>query len=131
MTTRAQIVTLWLTFLLGILIHSMLAVYPIFYGANLAEPGSTGSMPQDWLWVRLSILLLPLFMMNGVLFIEALWFKWVCLAGSGYVTITNVLHIIEHASENPIEWHQIILMAFLLTSGICLNIVSLKWIRGR
>ena len=70
MTNRQKIITLWTVFLFGMTFHSLLAIMPVFFGADAAIPGSTGSVPDSMMWMSLLIYLLPMSLIVLILFTE-------------------------------------------------------------
>ena len=129
MTNRQKIITLWTVFIFGMVFHSLLAMMPLFFGADIAMPNATGSVPCSMMWMSLLIYLLPIILIVLILFTEKKWFKITNFGFSILITLMNIFHIIEHISETSVQMVQVVLLTFVLISGILLNIVSYKWMK--
>ena len=129
MTNKLKITILWSVFLFGMTFHSLLAIMPIFFGADVAMPDSTGSVPASMMWMSLLIYLIPMILIVLILFTEEKWFKITNFGFSILFTLMNIFHIVGHLSETPVKSVQIVLLTFVLISGILLNIVSYKWMK--
>lgn len=110
--------------------HSLLAMMPLFFGASIAMPGSMGECQPSIMWMSLLIYLLPMLLIVLILFTEKKWFKIINFGFSILFTLMNIFHVIGHISEIPVQMVQVVLLTFVLISGILLNIVSYKWIKG-
>ena len=130
MTNKLKITILWGVFLLGMIFHSLLAIMPIFFGADVAMPDATGSVPASMMWMSLLIYLLPMLLIVLILFTEKKWFKITNFGFSILVTLMNIFHLIGHITGISVQLFQVVLLTFVLVSGILLNIVSYKWIKG-
>ena len=129
MTNRVKIVSLWIIFLFGMAFHSLLAVMPIFFGADVAIPDTTGVVPAGMMWMSLFFYLIPMIIMVIVLFIEAKWNKVTNFVLTLVFTLMNMFHLTEHASTSLVDPRQIVLLTFVLIFGIILNIVSYRWLK--
>ena len=129
MTNKLKITILWSVFLFGMTFHSLLAIMPVFFGAEAAIPGSTGSVPASMMWMSLLIYLIPMILIVLILFTEKKWFKITNFGFSILFTIMNIFHVIGHITEIPVQMVQVVLLTFVLISGILLNIVSYKWMK--
>ena len=129
MTNRVKIVTLWIVFLFGMTFHSLLAVMPIFFGADVAMPEATGVVSAGMMWMALFFYLIPMIVIVMVLFIEAKWNKVTNFIITLVFTAMNIFHLTEHAGTSPVDPCQIVLLTFVLIFGIILNIVSYRWVK--
>lgn len=129
MNNRTKIIILWAIFLFGMTVHTILALIPIFYGVDIAIPEATGKVPSVMLWIMFLSLLIPMILILAVSFIEYVWFRISNFVLSIIFTIMNTYHLIGHAGETPVDPCQIVLLTFVLISGVMLNIVSYRWMR--
>ena len=131
MSNRAKIITLWVVFLFGMTFHSLLAIMPLFWGGSIAmSPEQIAKNPMaSSMWMVLFFFLLPMIITVVTLFIEAKWYKVTNFVLSILFTLMNIYHLIGHFGETPVDPRQIVLLTFVLISGILLNIVSFKWMK--
>ncbi|MCK4226456.1 hypothetical protein KAX29_06160 [candidate division WOR-3 bacterium] len=131
MSNRAKIVTLWIVFLFGMVFHSLLAMMPIFWGESVAmSPELIAKNPiAPMMWMSLFFYLIPMIVIAMVLFIEAKWNKVTNFVFTLVFTLMNIFHIAEHLGTSPVDSCQILLLTFVLISGILLNIVSYRWMK--
>ena len=131
MSNKAKVVTLWVIFLFGMTFHSLLAIMPLFWGQSIAmSPEQIAKNPMaSSMWMVLFFFLLPMIITVVTLFIEAKWYKVTNFVLSILFTLMNIYHLTGHLGESPVDPRQIMLLTFVLISGILLNIVSFKWIK--
>ncbi len=127
-----QISALWTVFLLGLLFHTQLGLMPLFHGIDVAHAHlhdtSSASMSVI-LWLMLGFFLLPAIAILGAVFLNSLQFRRAHFTVTVVYSVMNLLHLIADLQVRPIEWYQIVLMAFLLAIGLLLNIVAFEWMR--
>ena len=128
-SNREKIIILWVVFFLGVTTHMLLAVLPIFFGADIAMPGATGDVPASMVWMMLFLYLLPIVIIALVPFLEAKWFRTSNFSISLLFTLMNIYHPIEHLMQSPVDTRQIVLLTFVLAFSIVLNVVSFKWMK--
>lgn len=125
---QIKIITLWATFLLGLLFHTQLGLMPLFHGQEIAHSHDTSEI--SWiLWLMLGFFILPMFSMIGTVFTQSKQFR----VGHFWLTVIysflNFSHIMADLFFTPIAWFQIALMVVLFFIGILLNIVSFQWMK--
>ncbi len=125
---QTKIITLWTTFLLGLLFHTQLGLMPLFHGQEIAHSHDTSDI--TWiLWLMLLFFLIPMFAMIGTIFTQSKRFRlghfWLTVIYS----VLNFSHITADLFVTPIAWYQILLMVILFVIGLLLNIVSWQWIK--
>ena len=129
---RQQIAALWTVFLLGLLFHTQLGLMPLFHGIDVAHAHlhdtSSASMSLI-LWLMLGFFLLPALAIVGVVLLNSLQFRRAHFTVTVVYSVMNLLHVIADLQVRPIEWHQILLMIFLLGIGLLLNVVGFEWMR--
>ena len=133
MSNKAKVVTLWVIFLFGMTFHSLLAIMPLFWGQSIAmSPEQIAKNPMaSSMWMVLLFFLLPMIIIAVTLFIEAKWYRITNFVFTLLFTMMNIWHLIGHLGETPVDPCQIVLLTFVLLSGVMLNIVSFKWLKGR
>ncbi len=129
MSNRMRVTTLWVVFLFGMTFHAILGVMPIFFGADVAMPDATGETPAGMMLLMLLFFLIPMVAVVMSVFVEAKWYRIANFVLTLAFTLFNAFHLIQHLGEAPVEVHQVLLLAFLLISGVLLNIASYRWMR--
>lgn len=131
MNKRTKIVTLWIVFLFGLTFHTLFAVIPIFGGESVAmsQEMIAKNPMAPMMWMMLFFYLIPMIVMVMVLFIEAKWNKVTNFVLTLVFTLFNIFHIAEHCGETTVDGRQIVLLTFVLISGVFLNIVSFRWMK--
>ena len=125
---RMQVIVLWMVFLVGFTTHTLLAVMPVFFGGDVAIPDAAGSMPASMGWMTLSFFLIPLLLIVGILFSRATWCRFTNLVFAGLFALLNIFHLYEHAVESPVEWTQVVLLAWVLIFSLIQCGVSFRWV---
>ena len=131
MSNRAKIMTLWVIFLFGMTFHSLLAIIPIFWGESVAmsQEQIAKNPIAPMMWVMLFFFLIPMIMVVKTLFIETKWYRITNFVLTLVFTLFNIFHIVEHLGESPLDGRQVVLLLFVLISGVFLNIVSFRWMK--
>jgi uncharacterized protein len=129
LSSQQKIIALWALFLFGMVFHVQLGVMPIFYGQNVAIPGSHGIAPHQDLWLMLGFYVLPMLAILGTLLTESRSFRLVHFGLTIFYSVMNILHIGFDLTVNPIEWYQILLVSVVFIIGIVLNFVALDWFK--
>lgn len=127
MTNRLKVIVLWAIFLFGMAFHSLIALTPIFFGASVAIPDSTGTVPISMMWMSLLFYLIPLILLTAALFVEAKWYTTTNFTISLLLTLMNVFHLFEHFLQAPVDFVQVALLTFVLIASILLNVASFRW----
>ncbi|ACB53426.1 conserved hypothetical protein [Crocosphaera subtropica ATCC 51142] len=127
---QTQIITLWATFLLGLLFHTQLGLMPLFHGQEIAHSHDTSDI-SGILWLMLLFFIIPMFAMIGTLFTQSKQFRvghfWLSIVYS----VLNLSHITADLFVTPIAWYQILLMVILFVIGLLLNLVSWQWMKSK
>ncbi len=131
MSNRTKIVMLWTAFLFGMIFHSLLAMMPLFWGQSVAmtQEQIAAHPITPMMWVVLFFYLVPMIFIVITSLTEAKWNRIANFVFSILFTLMNIWHLIGHAGESPVDGRQILLLTFVLISGIILNIVSYRWIK--
>lgn len=131
MNNRLKVVSLWILFLFGMIFHGNLALMPIFWAKSVAmsEELIAANPMAPMLWMMLMIWLIPMIIIAVTLFIKAKWYRITNFVFTILFSLMNIWHLTGHAKESPVDFRQVVLLTFVLISGIFLNIVSFKWIK--
>lgn len=129
MTNRLKVIVLWTIFLFGMVFHSLLALMPLFFGASVAMPDVTGTVPASMMWMALAFYLLPMIFIAATLFLKSSWYKITNFVLSVLFLLMNIFHLFEHFSQTTIDFVQITLLTFVLLASILLNIAAFKWMK--
>ena len=133
MTNRIKVVTLWIIFLFGMILHSLLGIFPLLWGESISmsqEQIAKNPMGSS-MWMMLFFFLIPMIIVLLTSFIEAKWYRITNFVFTLLFTLMNIWHLFGHLGENPIDPRQIVLLTFVFISGVMLNIVSFKWFKER
>ncbi len=133
MTNKMKVVTLWVIFLFGMILHSLLGIFPLFWGESISmsQEQIAKNPMQSSLYMMLFFFLIPMIIIVLTSFLETKWYRITNFVFSLLFSLMNVFHLFEHLGESPVDLHQIVLLTFVLISGIMLNIVSFKWLKER
>jgi hypothetical protein len=131
MNNRIKVIMLWGVFLFGMTFHTLLAIMPVFWGQSVAmTQEQIASNPMaPMMWMMLFFLLFPMITIVLTIFTEAKWCRITNFVLSLLFTLLNIWHLIGHLGESPVDPCQIVLLAFVLISGILLNIFSFRWMK--
>ena len=126
MKNQAKIIVLWGIILIGLIIHALIEMMPLFFGQSIAMPDATGTMPDQMAWMMLLFFLLPMVCIVGVLFCSSNWIKITNLLLAALFMLLNLVHFI---SDGLIAGSalQSVLLIFVLFSSVLLFIASLRW----
>lgn len=131
MNNRIKVIMLWGVFLFGMISHTLLAVMPVFWGQSVAmtQEQIAANPMAPMMWMMLFFFLFPMIMIVLTLSIEVKWCRITNLVLSLLFTLMNIWHLIGHLGESPVDSCQIVLLTFVLISGILLNIFSFRWMK--
>ena len=133
MINRMQVVTLWIIFLFGMILHSLLGIFPLFWGESISisQEQIAKNPMQSSMWMMLLFFLIPMIIIVLTSFLETKWYRITNFAFTLLFTLMNIWHLMGHLGESPVDQRQIVLLAFIFISGIMLNIVSFKWLKEK
>ena len=126
MKNSTKIIALWGIILIGLIFHSLIEMTPLFFGASIAIPDATGTMPASLGWFSLVFYLIPMICIVEILYLSSAWVKISNLAVSALFLLLNTVHFVEDGiiGQNII---QAILLLFVLFSSVLLFVASWKW----
>ena len=133
MINRTEVVTLWIIFLFGMILHSLLGIFPLFWGESISMSQEliAKNPIQSSMWMMLFFFLIPMIIIVLTSFLETKWYRITNFVFTLLFTLMNIWHLIGHLCESPVDPRQIVLLIFVFISGVILNIVSFKWLKGR
>jgi hypothetical protein len=134
LSAPSQMMALWIVFLLGTVFHTQLGLMPLFHGLDvLAAHGHVATDIREItsiLWLMLAFFLIPLVAIIGLCFTESRRFRMGHFGLTVVYSVLNFAHLVVDLTIQPIAWYQIALMAFLLMTGLLLNVVAYQWVRA-
>lgn len=133
MTNRLKVTVLWIIFLFGMILHSLLGIFPLFWGESISmsQEQIAKNPMESSLGMMLFFFLIPMIIIMLTSFIETKLYRITNFVFTLLFTMMNIWHLIGHLGETPVDPCQIVLLTFVLLSGVMLNIVSFKWLKGR
>ena len=122
-----KISALWISFLLGTLFHTDLALMPLFHDLEV-EHSHAGDHINVLFGFMLIFFVLPMLAIIIPTFTTAKPYRTFHFGFTVVYSILNLGHLIADIMvEAP--WYQVILMGLLLLIGLLLNLVSFQWIK--
>jgi hypothetical protein len=125
MKNSSKIIVLWSTIVLGLFVHCIIELMPLFFGADIAMPDASGVMPAWMNWMFLSFYLIPMICMVLVALVSATWFKIVNFILAILYALFNVFHLVEHLQEG--FGVQAVLLICILIFSVLLTLKSWAW----
>ena len=131
MSNRIKIVLLWVVFFLGMTMHTFLTIMPVFWGQSITmSPEQIVAYPiTPMMWMMFFFFLLPIIVIVLTLLTETKWYRITNFVFSLVFTLLNILHLAGHLGKIPVDPRLLILLTFVLISGVILNVVSFRWIK--
>lgn len=126
-----QVVVLWVIVLIGMILHFNYHVSKIFYGIDVARPGSDRTISPMVHVVRAAFYHLPMIFIALLLFIEAKWFRLAMFVISIPYTISHVGHVLKEFQKPAFDWSQIVLLSLILVLSIVLNVASWNYFAAK
>ncbi len=133
MINRTQVITLWIIFLFGMILHSLLGIFPLFWGESISmsQEQIAKNPMESSMWMMIFFFLIPLIIIVFTSFIETKWYRITNFVFTLLFTLMNIWHLFGHLGESPADTRQIVLLTFILLSGVMLNIVSFGWLKKK
>lgn len=123
-----KIALLWLLYPLGMCIHTLVGLLPLFAGSDVAERSiAADDVPRHQRMMVLTTSI-PMLMIPIVLMIPISPIKWCNLLFSVLLTLGNGLHLVQHVHRDPRDHVQNGLLIMLLALSIMLNYLSWQWV---
>ncbi len=124
-----KIIALWITFLLGMLFHTQLALMPLFHGLDVAQSHTHEYLDLSHIfWLMLGIFILPMLAIIATAFTESRGYRKLHFGLTLVFTVNNLMHFVMDIFVS-VPGYQLFLMAFLFFIGLLLNFVAYQWIR--
>ncbi len=124
-----KVTALWTVFLLGLLLHTQLALMPLFHGVNVAESHTHEYISLDVvMWFMLIFFGLPLLAILGSVFWPSRQFRQLHFGMTLGYTVLNGIHLTMDVLVGAPSY-QLVLMVLLFGVGLLLNWVSYRWMR--
>ncbi len=129
MNSQTKISILWMFFLFGMILDMIFPLMPLFAGSLKALPGVDVSMIGQFKTMTAVLFLIPMTVITGVMLVAKKWMKIVNFIMSVFLTLINIIHLVEHMGMGEIDPAVIAVLFFVFLFGIVLNFVSYKWLR--
>lgn len=128
---REKIIALWITFLLGLLFHTQLALMPLFHGLSVVESQQATTIKDISviMWLMLGFFVLPMLAIVATIFFDSKRYRVIHFILTLFYSVMNLIHLVSDLLVQPILWYQITLMVLLLLLGLLLNLVAYQWMQ--
>lgn len=124
-----QVSLLWVLFLVGMAMHMLLGMMPLFAGESVATEEMTAEQIPGMTWMMTFMVVIPMVLACLVLIMRSISFRWVNFVLAAVYVLFNLYHWIGHlkmAGEAP---YQVLLLLVVLVLSVILAGVSWKWLK--
>ena len=122
-----KIITLWTSFLLGILFHTDLALMPLFHEMELEHSHASFNIHAVFGFM-LFFFILPMIIIILTSLTTAKSYRRFHFGFTVVYSILNLGHLIADIAVKA-PWYQLVLMTLLLVIGLLLNLISWQWLK--
>jgi hypothetical protein len=119
-----RLVILWLLLLVGMILHFNYHVSKIFYGINVARPGSDGTIPLMAHLLKNVYYHVPMLFIVALLYFKRKGFRFFMLVVSVPYTLSHMAHVWDELHKPELNWAQIPLLGLILVFSVMLNKAS-------
>lgn len=131
MHIQNKMTNLWLLFILGGLIHTMMELLPLFFVSSIVVDGGSSEHIMPAVWFTLIMYMIPMLLILAIQFIEATWLRVINLVAAVIALLLNISHPAELFEAPEINIPQLILMSFLIVLSVLLTSQSWKWFKTK
>ncbi|MGL5884342.1 hypothetical protein [Synechococcus elongatus] len=125
-----QIISLWSSFLLGILFHTQLGLMPLFHGRTVVvESQQTDQILGGIFWGMLIFFAIPMLLIAMTAERRDRPYRRWHFGFTVLYSVLNFSHLLADIAVQPVVAHQIFLMGLLFAIGLKLNQVAWAWLR--
>lgn len=124
---KVQIIFLWLLYPLGIMLHTLIALLPLFVGLSVKEDAMEKSSINAQKAMMMITSSIPLIFICGILFTDHAVFRWLNLAMVSLLCLANLMHLLKHIGADKKDIVQNSLLTLLLIFSLLLAFVSYQW----
>ncbi len=131
MNNSQKIVTLWILFVVCMILHFNYHVGELFYGVDIKRPNANGNVPTSAAIIRFVFEILPMMLVTFILFIEKPIIRQINFYLSILFSLANLAHLVEEFMSPKLDLSQLNLLSFVFISSLLLNLASWKWIKEK
>lgn len=127
MNLASQLAIFWLLYPVGMCVHTLVSLLPLFAGAGVADKSVTlKDVPRH---ARMMVVTtsIPMIMSVGVLMIAAAPFRWLNLVLAVLLALANAAHLIQHLRRQPPDHVQNVFLTVILALSVLLSCLSFQW----
>lgn len=129
MNNLQKIVTLWILFVVCMILHFNYHVGELFYGVDIKRPNANGVVPTSAAIIRFVFEILPMMLVTFILFIEKPIIRQTNFYLSILFSLANLAHLVEEFMSPKLDLSQLNLLSFVFISSLLLNLASWRWIK--
>ncbi|MEA5426703.1 hypothetical protein [Arcicella lustrica] len=129
MNNSQKIVTLWILFVVCMILHFNYHVSELFYGVDIKRPNANGVVPTSAAIIRFVFEILPMMLVTFILFIEKPLIRQINFYLSILFSLANLAHLVEEFMSPKLDLSQLNLLSFVFISSLLLNLASWRWIK--
>ncbi len=129
MNNSQKIVTLWILFVVCMILHFNYHVGELFYGVDIKRPNANGVVPTSAAIIRFVFEILPMMLVTFILFIEKPIIRQINFYLSILFSLANLAHLVEEFMSPKLDLSQLNLLSFVFISSLLLNLASWRWIK--
>jgi hypothetical protein len=126
---QQKIISLWTSFLFGILFHTDLGLMPLFHEMEVEHSHASDNVNAIFGFM-LFFFILPMIIIILTSFTSAKSFRSFHFGFTVIYSILNLGHLIADIAVKA-PWYQLVLMTLLFLIGLLLNLVSWQWWKYR
>ncbi|MBB6003785.1 hypothetical protein [Arcicella rosea] len=131
MNNSQKIVTLWILFVVCMILHFNYHVGELFYGVDIKRPNANGVVPTSAAIIRFVFEILPMMLVIFILFIEKPIIRQINFYLSILFSLANLAHLVEEFMSPKLDLSQLNLLSFVFISSLLLNLASWRWIKEK
>lgn len=124
-----QVSLLWVLFLVGMAMHMLLGMIPLFAGESIATEEMTADQLPGMTWMMTFMVVIPMVLACLVLITCSNVFRWVNFVFAAIYVLLNAYHWIGHLGMAGQAPYQVLLLLVVLVLSVILVGVSWKWLK--
>jgi len=119
-----KLIMLWILIIIGMILHFNYHVSEIFYGVNVAKPGTNGVVPAGAHMIKNIFYHIPLLLVISLLYFTNKWYKLFLFVTSLLFTAAHVQHLAGEFKHDTYDLSQIPLLVIVLLVSLLINKAS-------
>ncbi|MDR6562000.1 MULTISPECIES: hypothetical protein [unclassified Arcicella] len=129
MNNAQKIITLWILFVVCMILHFNYHVGELFYGIEIKRANATGVVPPSAAIIRFIFEILPMSLITFILFIEKPIIRKINFGIAAIFALANLAHLIEEFMSPKLDLSQLNLLSFVFISSLLLTLASWRWLK--